>query len=69
MVVRRPAVFAELSVLRITEPVPCLRRVVVVGMLITLPVAIVAGEMLVLTITLGVTPLFIADKGAAPLVP
>ena len=37
MVVTRPAVFAELSELRNTEPVPCLRRVVVVGMVTTLP--------------------------------
>ena len=37
MVVRRPAVFAELSVLRNTEPVPCLRREVSFGRLIILP--------------------------------
>ena len=37
MVVRRPAVFAELSVLRKTEPVPCLRREISSGRTMILP--------------------------------
>ena len=37
MVVTRPAVVAELSVLRNTEPVPCLRRLISVGKVMMLP--------------------------------